>query len=187
MLSDRYLSVLSDVCPVCNVGVLRPYGSMDQNETWYAGRPWSWPHCVRRGPSSPSPKGAQPLQFSAKACCETARWIKMPLRREVGLDPRGIVLDGDPAPSQKGDRAPSAIFGSLLLWRNGWMHQDATWYGCRPQPSGLCVRWRPSRPSSTRGWSPSPQIVGACLLWLNCWMDQDATWQNGRPQPRRLF
>jgi len=20
----------------------------------------------------------------------------------------------------------------LLLWPNGWMHQDATWYGCRP-------------------------------------------------------
>jgi len=24
------------------------------------------------------------------------------------------------------------------------MHQDATWYGCRPQPRGLCVRWGPS-------------------------------------------
>jgi len=105
MLSDRYLSVLSDVCPVCNVGVLRPYGSMDQNETWYAGRPWSWPHCVRRGPSSPSPKGAQPLQFSAKACCETARWIKMPLRREVGLSPGHTVLDWDPPPAPpKGHR-----------------------------------------------------------------------------------
>ena len=24
------------------------------------------------------------------------------------------------------------------------MHQDATWYGGRPQPKGLCVRWGPS-------------------------------------------
>ena len=24
------------------------------------------------------------------------------------------------------------------------MHQDATWYGCRPQPRGLCVRWGPT-------------------------------------------
>ena len=33
---------------------------MDQDETWPAGRPRPWPHCVRWGPSSPSPKEAQP-------------------------------------------------------------------------------------------------------------------------------
>jgi len=33
---------------------------MDQNETWHAGRRRPWPHCVRCGLSSPSPKGAQP-------------------------------------------------------------------------------------------------------------------------------
>ena len=32
---------------------------MDQDETWHAGRPQPWPHGVRWGPSSPSPKGAQ--------------------------------------------------------------------------------------------------------------------------------
>jgi len=26
------------------------------------------------------------------------------------------------------------------------MHQDATWYGGRPQPRELCVRWGPSPP-----------------------------------------
>jgi len=46
----------------------------------------------------------------------------------------GLVLDGDPAPlSQKGDKAPQ-IFGPFLLSPNGWMHQDATWYGGRLQP-----------------------------------------------------
>jgi len=57
MLSDRrpVLSVLS----VCNVGALWPNGWMDQNETWRGGRPRRWPHCVRWGPSSPTPKGAQ--------------------------------------------------------------------------------------------------------------------------------
>jgi len=48
------LSVMS--CPVWNVGVLWPNGWMDQHETWHAGRPRPWPHCVRWGPSSPSPK-----------------------------------------------------------------------------------------------------------------------------------
>jgi len=57
------------------------------------------------------------------------------------------VLDGDPAPlPQKGGGPPSPIFGQFLLWPNGWMHPDATWYGCRPQPRQLCVRWGPSLP-----------------------------------------
>jgi len=43
-------------------------------------------------------KGAEPSQFLAHVCCgQTAGWIKMPLGREVGLNPGDIVLDGDPA------------------------------------------------------------------------------------------
>jgi len=41
-----------------------------------------------------------------------------------------IVLDGNPAPLPKGDIPP--IFGPYLLRPNGWMDQDATWYGGRP-------------------------------------------------------
>jgi len=38
-------------------------------------------------------------QFSAYVCCgETARWIKMPHGRKVGLGPDHIVIDGDPPP-----------------------------------------------------------------------------------------
>jgi len=32
---------------VCNVGVLWPNGSTDQDETWHARRPRPWPRCVR--------------------------------------------------------------------------------------------------------------------------------------------
>ena len=82
MLSDRCLSVLS----VCDVRALWPNGWMDQDETWHAGRPRPWPHCVRWGPSSPSPKGAQPSQFSAHICCsQMAAWIKTSLGMELGL------------------------------------------------------------------------------------------------------
>jgi len=42
----------------------------------------------------------------------------------------------------------------LLLSPNGWMHQDATCHGGRPQPSRLCVRWGPSLPSPKRAYSP---------------------------------
>jgi len=45
------------VCPVCDVDVLWSNASMDQDETWHAGRPRPWPHCVRWDPA-PLPKGA---------------------------------------------------------------------------------------------------------------------------------
>jgi len=42
-------------CPVCDVAILWPNGWMDQDETWHADRPWPLAHCVRWGPSTPSP------------------------------------------------------------------------------------------------------------------------------------
>jgi len=49
------LSVLSvcPACPVCDVGILWPNGCMDQDATWYGGRPRPRPYCVRCGPNSP--------------------------------------------------------------------------------------------------------------------------------------
>ena len=50
---------------------------------------------------------ASPPQFSANVRCgQTAGWIKMALGMEVGLGPGDIVLDGNPAPSQKGAELP---------------------------------------------------------------------------------
>jgi len=240
---------------------------MGQDETWHAGRPRPWLHCVRQVPSSPSPKGAQPPnfrpifviakwlygsschlvwrrprprrlcvewgpssppqkggwspQFSAHVWCgQTTGWTKMPIGMQVGLGPGDFVLVGDPAPpAQKGDRAPQflnhvycgqtagwtkmalgtevglgpghivldgdpaplppkkghspTIFSPCLLWPNGCMHQDTTWYGGRPQPRRHCVRWEPSSPSLK---GAQPPIFGPCLLWPNGWMDEDATW-----------
>ena len=73
-------------------------------------------------------------------CGHTVGWIKMILGMEVGLSPGDVVLDGNlAAPPQKGHSPP--IFGPCLLWPNGCMDQDATWYGGRPQPGQHCVRW----------------------------------------------
>jgi len=52
---------------------------------------------------------------------------------EVGLIPGDFVLDGDPVPSPKRGQSPQ-IFSQCLLWPNGWMDQDGTWHGGRPQP-----------------------------------------------------
>jgi len=56
--------------------------------------------------------------------------------------------------SPKEGGAPSPIFGPFLLWPNGWIHRNATWYGCRPQPGGLCVRWRPTPSPKEGGRAP---------------------------------
>jgi len=52
----------------------------------------------------------------------------------------------------------------VLLWPNGCMHQDTTWYACRPRRRRHCVRWGPSSPG--KGHS-SPPLFGLCLLWPN--------------------
>jgi len=133
---------------------------------------------------------------------ETVGWIKMNLGMQVGLGPGHIVLDWDPAPPplkgqspqfsahicccqmgarikmslrhcvKKGAEAPN--FGPCLLWPNGRMGQDATWYGDRPRPGPHCARWGPISPSQNVD-TASP-IFGPCLLWSNGWMDQNATW-----------
>ena len=107
----------------------------------------------------------------------------MALGMEVGLGQGDIMLDGDTSPLPKKGSEPS-IFAQFLLWPNGWMHQDATWYGCRPQPRGLFVldgdpatlpkkEAGHSSPPQKRGHSPP--IFGPSLLWPNGWMHQDAT------------
>jgi len=85
------------------------------------------------------------------------------LGMEVGLSPDDFVLqgdflfDGDPAPSPKRCAEPP-IFGPCVLRPNGWMHQDATWYGGRPRPTRHCVRWGPSSPLTKKGAEPPPQF-----------------------------
>jgi len=112
---------------------------------------------VLDGDPAPPQKGGGAHKFSAHVYFgQTAGWIKMALGMEVGLSPGDFVLDGDPAPSQKGGRAPSPIFGKFLC-PNGWMHHNATWYGGRPQPRGLCsMGTQPYLPK--RGRSPLPNF-----------------------------
>ena len=53
----------------------------------------------------------------------------MPLGMEVGFGLGDFVFDGDPRISGKGHIHPHPIFGPCLLWPNGWMDEDANWYG----------------------------------------------------------
>jgi len=60
-------------------------------------------------------------------------------------------------------RAQPPAFGSCLLWPNGWMDEDATWYGSRPRPRPYCIRRSPVPDPCERG--TPPPLFGPCLLW----------------------
>jgi len=131
--------------PIFGPSLSGPNGWMHRNATWYGGRPQPRRLCVRWGPSPIPQKGWSPIQFSAHVYCgETAAWIKMPLGTEVGLGLRDIVFDVDPATPRKRANPPHPIFGLCLLWPNGWMDEDAAWYGGRPRPRPHCTRRGPS-------------------------------------------
>ena len=114
------------------------------------------------GTHLPLPKRGRNCQFSANVRCgQTAGWTKMPLGMEVGLDPGDFVFDGDPAPFRK-KCTPHPIFDPCLLWSNGWIDQNATWYGGKPRLRRRCVRRGPSSPAKV---AQQPPLFGPCLLW----------------------
>jgi len=48
--------------------------------------------------------------------------------------------------SSRQKKAQPPILDPCLLWPNGCIYQDTTWYGGRPQPRRYCVRWELSSP-----------------------------------------
>jgi len=97
------------------------------------------------------------LSVTLVHCGQTVGRIKMKLGTQVGFVPGHIVLDGDPAPLPQRGTAPPT-FRSISVAAK-WLHGSrCTWYGGRPRPRRLCVRWGPRLPSSKRGWSPPPNF-----------------------------
>ena len=113
-------------------------------------------HTVLYGPSSHQRGTAAPnfrlMSIVAKRLDESRHHFVVGM--EVGLGPGHIVLDGDPAPPTNQGTAPPPIFGPCLLWSNGWMDRDATWYGGKPQTRQHCVRWGPRSPKWTGAEQP---------------------------------
>jgi len=50
---------------------------------------------------------------------------------------------------------------TLVHWPNGCTDQDETWYGARPRPRRLCVRWGPRSPFPV----PKPPKFLAHVYW----------------------
>jgi len=129
MLSDRCLSV-------CNVGVLWPNGWMDKLGMQV--RLGSGDIVLDGDPAPLHKKGAEAPNFRLISiyCGQTpAGWITMSLGMEV-CPSHNCARWGRSTPPQKGG---GQISGPSLLWPNGCMHQDTTWYGGSPQPmTTLC-------------------------------------------------
>jgi len=108
-------------------------------------------------------------------CGQTIGRIKMKLGTPVGLGPRHIVLDGNPAPpSQRGTAAPH--FSVAAKWLHG-----SRCHLVRRQASAeaTVLDGDPASPPPKGGGAPKK--FRPCLLWPNGWMDQDGTWHGGRP------
>ena len=172
MLSVRCLS-----CRVCDVRAQWPNSWTDQDEAWHALQVGLGPgHIVLDGdPAPPPPKGHSPHQFSAHTCCgQMAAWIKMPLGMEVGLSPGDIVLDWDPVlPPKKGAEPPPKFSPHFYVAKrlDASVKMPLNWYGGRPQPRGLCVRWETSSPPPKGAEPPNfqPMFIVAKQLDGSTW------------------
>ena len=113
-----YRSVVLSVClSVCDVRALWPNGWTDQYETWNAGRPRPWPHCVRWGPSSPSPKGAQPPIFGSRPSDHYFRSVCLFVCAEsfsAVFDP--ISITWDTCYMLGSSSVPSGVFIHPAVW-----------------------------------------------------------------------
>ena len=80
----------------------------------------------------------------------------MPLGTELNLSPGDVVLDGVAAPRPlKGAQPP--VFGPFVLWPNGWIDEDAIWYGSRSQPRPHLLDGNPA-PPPTKGAQQPPSF-----------------------------
>ena len=112
-------------------------------------------------------------------CGQTVGRIKMELGMRAGLGPDHIVLDGNPAPTPRGEQPPQYSAHVCCGQTAGWIKMlFGTEVGLCP--GDIVFDGDPAPPK--RG---TASIFGPCLLWPNGWMDQGATWYGGKPRPRR--
>jgi len=85
----------------------------------------------------------------------------------VGLDPSDIVEWGPSSPSPKKGGQPPQKFGPRLLWPNGCVYQNTTWYGGSLSLGDIVLDGDPA---------PPPQRGTACQFSANVRCDQTAGW-----------
>jgi len=126
---------------------------MDRDATWYGCRPRPTRHCVIWGPSSSPLKGHSYSIFGQRLDGLRCHLVWREASAQATLCSMGTQL-----PPEKRAQPPHPIFRLCLLWPNGWMDEDAAWYGSRPRPRPHCIRRGPSSP---RKGHSSPPLFSA--------------------------
>jgi len=105
--------------------------------------------------------------------------MKLVLGTKVGLSPGDSVSDGDLAPSPQRRWSPLTNFQLISIVAKRLDASRCHWYGGRPPPRELCVRWGPSPPPKRRQ-SPgcSPQFsahvyCGQTAGWIKMALGMD--------------
>ena len=101
---------------------------MNQDATWYGGRPRPTRHCVKRGSQPPPQKGGGALLPNFRPISIVAKGLDakgMPFGMEVGLNP-GDFVRWEPRPSPKGGGAPN--FRPMSIAAKRLHDHDATGY-----------------------------------------------------------
>ena len=107
---------------------------------------------------------------------QTVVWIKRQLGTEVDLGPGDVLIGTKLSPQKRAQHPPPLSRftdgrrqacicinrGPCLLWPNGWMEQNSTWYRGRPRPRQHCVRWGPSSSSRKGVQQPPPLFISVC-------------------------
>ena len=106
--------------------LLWPNGCMDQDATWYGGKPQFARHCVRWGPTSFPLKGYspnfRPMSVVAKRL-DGLRCYRL-LGMDVDLGPGDFVFDGEPDPAtpEKRDTHPTEFLAHIYCGQTaGWI------------------------------------------------------------------
>ena len=131
---------------------------MYQDESWCADRPRPWPHCVRWGPNSPSPRRGTHPNF--RPIFLVAKWLDE-LRCHLDVGPGHIVRDRQLAPPPK-KRTQPPIFGHVYCGQTaGWMKMPL---GTEVDlcPGHIVLDGDPAPPSKG---AEKPPLFGQCLLW----------------------
>jgi len=140
---------------------------MDQDATWYGGRPRPRPHCVRCRTESLSPSLKRGYSPHFRSIC--LLWpngsIKTPVGTETGFGPGHIVLDGDAAPLPKGAQPVPPLGRGSPPQFSAHVSFDQT-AGWTKMPLGTKVGLVPGHivlhgdpaPPSKRGTAPTPSF-----------------------------
>jgi len=96
-----------------------PLSWMDQDATWYGGRPRPRPHCVRWGPSFPIKNGHSPPLFCPCLFWSNG-WMDQDATWYIGRPrPRPHCVTWGPSSTPRKRGTAPTIFGLCLLWPNG--------------------------------------------------------------------